>query len=271
VSDALGRQDKRRAWHDADGVSELPLFYGGYLHNPLKYYTLVEIVVDVTAGCLLWAPATQDFKEIRAMRRTNRFTLVEVLAVIVIIMILVAILMPTTNLVLTKAEVKRTKAAMKNVQIAVQQYKITYRHLPEVNTSGTGDRTIGDGWRGDNRRFISQLTGVSVSDTGNINDYGNKRDIQFLEPPQSTENVSDSIDPGYANVNDAYVDAWGRRFKYRLDSNYDGEISARDFEPFTDDSFVVNADIIIQSKGPNESTNDTNGTADDNVYSWEDE
>jgi type II secretory pathway pseudopilin PulG len=197
------------------------------------------------------------------MKRAKHFTLVEVLAVIVVIMILVAILMPTTNLVLTKAEVHRTRAAMKAVEMAVSQYKVQYKHLPWL--SNNNDQLIGKD-NDNNRRFISILTGVT---TGNALDLGNKRDIQFLEPPKSIEGVASGVSGDWGKINYAYVDAWGRRFKYKIDCNYDGEIDGSNggtVEGFSA-SDVWYRQIVVWSGGPDENF----GNTADNVHSFDDE
>ena len=189
----------------------------------------------------------------------RRFTLVELLTVIVIIMILIGILMPTISIVIRKAEENQSKVRMKTLITAIKQYESQYGVLPVVSPAASGDDAIFQG--SDNPRLISLLTGIT--DASGTLGSSNTRGIRFLEPtdPKSPNN---------------YVDAWGKPFLIALDANYDGQIDASAIEsattPIHGKTGSMYSSVLIWSSGPDEkydNSTSAGGQNSDNIYSWE--
>lgn len=159
------------------------------------------------------------------------FTLIELLVVIVIIAILVSLAVPTTNIVMRKAQELKIKATMKDIQVAIGHYRTEYNRFP-INPD---DATSGDQ---DIEPFLTDGTLqptinilMSNVETGGGTTNMNPRQIKFLDLPTAKNNQFGIIDPS-GGVGDGtpvqLVDSWGLPYKIALDTNYDNRIANPD-------------------------------------------
>ncbi len=192
--------------------------------------------------------------------KTQKFTLIEILTVIAIIVVLMGILVPTVGTAMNKARNNSTKSSIKTLQVAIKQYETTYGYLPM--TPGIQIDTVLSSAQ--YRELLDALSARSGFT------HLNPRKVKFLE----------------VDTNFNFQDYWGNDLRVALDLDYSGSI---------DDNVVngneglkgdLNTSIGIWSLGKDGlenqdppgptvfldsdggETNDS-GLNDDNLHSWE--
>jgi hypothetical protein len=141
--------------------------------------------------------------------------------------------------------------------MAIKQYESQFGVLPEVSTTETGSALSGSHSGGGTDLkitensdaytiFISTLTNVSTG-IG----VGNVRGIRFLEP----------VDPSNPNN---YTDSWGKQFRIKLDTTYDGAMNG-DGMPNIGSNTTLYTNVGICSSGADETIGN-----DDDVMSYQD-
>ena len=153
------------------------------------------------------------------------FTLVELLVVIAIIAMLAGILLPAITSAFAKAEKTQVQAEVNAIKAAIQAYYNDYAKMPMSSGHGQTD----DGSPGTDADDTVKILTADPS----VKTY-NPRGIVYL-------------DLSRAITNGALYDAWGIKYKVRLDRNYDGRV----------DTMATIA--IVSSAGPD---SDFNATAD---------
>ncbi len=131
------------------------------------------------------------------MKKTQKFTMVELLAVIAIIGILVGLLLPAVISGKEKALATKARTDVASIAAAIGQFEATYGYLPY--TEGTVPTSDDD--------TITYSTLIDIL-TGN-NATMNPRNITFLSTDGTT-----------------LTDPWGQNYNIMLDYDYDGSVTA---------------------------------------------
>jgi prepilin-type N-terminal cleavage/methylation domain-containing protein len=190
------------------------------------------------------------------MKRYNRFTMIEILAVVAIIGILVGILLPAIAVAKDKARKKEAAVKIKNLQIAIKQYKATYSVLPMSDAAATDDinvNSISD-------KYLQLLNMLTATDKGdNVTHKSNPRRIKFLDTKFD------------AAGNPVYQDPWGNDFYISLDITYDDQVNSAVVNGYTDNSGNLRSQVAVWSLGKDgvDSTSDAAKENEDNVSSWD--
>lgn len=202
----------------------------------------------------------------------QRFTLVEMLVVMSIIIVLMGMFMAGYNMVMRKAQEQKTKMKIKNLEMAIASYQTQYMVLPFTSTHGTvkdliididvatgSDPLTGTGsatYNPKHIRMIDLLNTLSGTDASL-----NPRQIQFLQ-----------VDADSTASNPQYRDSWALKdttgFRIILDLNYDNKIDTG--IGYGADGLSKN--VVIWSKGRDlqdaQSSGATAGLNADNILSW---
>ncbi len=179
------------------------------------------------------------------MKRSHKkFTLVEILVTISIILVLAGMIMAGVNVVIGKAEKLKAKQGAVNLANAVREYKSVYGTLPITrDRSGENDTYRLNDTEYD--KLVQILTNVNGDwvgcearnylDNKDKNDRRNAKKKSFLSPNDRYEELG-------------YVDPWGERYVIIMDDNYDGIIVLEDEEGKDKD---YRTDVVVYSKGLN--------------------
>jgi prepilin-type N-terminal cleavage/methylation domain-containing protein len=132
------------------------------------------------------------------MKKTQKFTMVELLAVIAIIGILVGLLLPAVISGKEKALATKARTDVASIAAAIGQFEATYGYLPY--TEAVGSEPITDGAPGSYSSFIDILTGNDATK--------NPRNITFLSTDGTT-----------------LTDPWGQNYNIMLDYDYNGSVT----------------------------------------------
>ena len=186
------------------------------------------------------------------MTSRRRFTLVEVLMVMVLIGVLMGVLLPAIFGAKERAKKTRARQEMSTLIQAIVQYETTYAYLPvpQDKSSSPGDTLLDATEFG---KLIGDLSCTTDSDTP-PNSRKNPRGIRMLDI---------KTDGG------KYDDPWQKRYQIVIDTDYDDKISASEVPGLTED---VYARAVAWSYGGDEKqdTSDNAGRDNkDNVYSLE--
>ena len=179
--------------------------------------------------------------------RPHRFTLVELLTVIMIIVILTGFLIPAVTTVRERAKQARATTDMKSIEIAIKQYESTYGYLPVA--AGAAFFTPDNGEYDD---LIGNLTNRDGMQGG--------RGIVFLElsrPVELTAGEDTMVDPWY-DPDESSPPAHRRRYQLVIDANYDRTVTV----PAAQGGDDVNGSMAVWSTGKKATD------AKDDIYSW---
>lgn len=170
-------------------------------------------------------------------RRRSRaaFTLVEMLVVITILGVLMAMMVPAAGLIMKRAKIANTKSDASIVVTSMGKYHAEYNRWP--STYPVRDTTDSD--------WVAMM--APKPDTSEKDNF---KGIVFFEPGG-----------GALNAAGAFVDTWGRPFRFRLDVTGQGQLE----NPNEDVGGMVRGRVLAWSAGPD---GDYDSWAD-NVASWE--
>jgi prepilin-type N-terminal cleavage/methylation domain-containing protein len=185
----------------------------------------------------------------RQNRRTDAFTLIELLTVIAIIGVLVALLFPAVKAALTKAEVSKAQAAVTSLSTAFRSYYTEYGKWPIADTAPNHsyiiDKNLVAMLQGGNPTTVivplgptEPPFGAPYNPIGSATLQGNPRAIHFLDFKQA------DID-GSGN----FVDPWKVPYYCRFDVSYANTVA----DPFTGGSATVtnfSIGFVVWSAGP---------------------
>lgn len=161
---------------------------------------------------------TNSIMKTQLLRRTNGFTLVELLVVITIIAVLAGAATPMAMSAIQKA--KRTRALNTCVSIAsaVNAYYTEYGAMPKDNM--TTDTRV------DTKTDIDFLNVLLGTETGNT--PLNTRALKLLNVEQGNGNKDGLIyTSGSAGTITGLYDPWGGRYFVMLDGDYDEKIEVQ--------------------------------------------
>ena len=187
------------------------------------------------------------------MKKYNKsgFTLVELLAVIVIIMILVGFLMPALHGTKKQAYNKKAKAECMAITTAIISYKTDKRKWPVGGDNGKPDKTYGD--EGDDRLNVYVI---------------NELILPKANPPYL--DIGDFKTDSDGNV----IDPWGEQYIIKIDTDYDGVLVTDEYN----DKYKLstNATVVVWSSGSdrargnsNEYSGDSAHESYDNIVVWQ--
>jgi prepilin-type N-terminal cleavage/methylation domain-containing protein len=190
-------------------------------------------------------------------RRSQAFTLIELLTVIVIIAILVALLFPAIQSALRKAEAAQARTDVNAIVNAVTAYKNEYGKLPIVDSSQGGPDSGAEfgGLTGNNNSqvILALLGGTGVAG-GIPASVLNPRNIGFLQAPTRKGSMDSSWD---------MLDPWGTQYLIELDTSYNNTIQ------YPCGTYGVIPGIVVASSyGPNKTCDDPAQTTGDDIYSF---
>lgn len=160
------------------------------------------------------------------MKRTKRFTLIEILIVITIIAILAACIYPALMAVQSSSRRTKTETILTGVTTAIKVYKGDYYTLPSV--SGSVQEQIGS-WSGNIDRMEPNATYLTFFDiltyknhkdgtagpSGDVKN-ANTKAKQYLDPPKEYFQVKEN--------KHSVRDGWGRPIVVFLDHDQDGTV-----------------------------------------------
>ena len=179
----------------------------------------------------------------------RRFTLVEMLVVLVIILVMIGIALGSYSMISKKVKIVKAKARITQMLVAISAYKERYGGVyPFTAQTGTGDNLV-----------ITDTSTPSFADLldtlNGQNPARNPRKEKFLE--LDAENT----------FNDSWAEGGASGWTVVLDLDYDGLI----MDTQVAGASVLNKDVVIWSRGPDQqdsAADDTDPTNSDNVVSW---
>jgi prepilin-type N-terminal cleavage/methylation domain-containing protein len=209
----------------------------------------------------------------RQNRRTNAFTLIELLTVIAIIGVLAALLFPAIKSALTKAETSKAQAAVTGLSTAFRSYYTEYGRWPIADPVAKHTYIV-------DANLVAMLQGVNptvppvplgpteppfgipFNQVSGATIQGNPRGIHFLDFKQADLDGSGN-----------FVDPWKVPYYCRFDVSYANTVA----DPFTGGSVLVtnfSTGFLVWSSGP-DGQYDNNGDSPspstlnkDNAKSW---
>lgn len=182
-------------------------------------------------------------------RRTNAFTLIELLTVIAIIGVLVALLFPAVKAALTKAEANKAAAGVTSLSTAFRSYYTEYGKWPIADTVLNHTYII-------DKNFVAMLQGANATtvivplgpteppfgapfSAGSGTLQGNPHGIHFLDFKQADLDGSGN-----------FVDPWKVPYYCRFDVSYVNTVA----DPLTgggsSTNFNFNIGFVVWSAGP---------------------
>ena len=198
--------------------------------------------------------------------KKHAFTLVEVLATVAIIAILAGILIPTIGSAIHKAEIARAKSEVMAIESAWKQYFLEYGKWPVdyslLKLMGGGlpqydaDETKSKGIEM-LAPVVDLLTGNAVINEPYTNGIHNPKTQSYLEI--FGDSISTSTSAAFFG---AFVDPWGRPYKFLLDTSYDNKIEAG---PSVDTEVLKT--VIVWSRGLDGIDSNITDRVDD-IRSW---
>lgn len=157
------------------------------------------------------------------MKKTQSFTLIEILVVIAIIAILAACIYPALMAVQNNSRRTKTETILTGVNVAIKVYKGDYNGLPAVG--GSVQERIGS-WSGNNDTIKPDSTYTTFFDILTFKDHengtgdpssavkkANPKSKQYLDPPKEYFQVKEN--------RHSIRDAWNRPIVVFLD--HDGD------------------------------------------------
>ena len=198
-----------------------------------------------------------------ANRHFSGFTLLELMAVIVIVVVLAGFLFPAAHSVLEHARKVQAKNDLLQIETAVNAFYTEYGRYP-TNVTG-GDASYGPGFLS-SKALFDELRAKSAS--------LNTRQIVFISP---TEDASQTNPKGKIGSDGQFHDPWGTSYSIKIDADYDNEVG----NPYGGNggggpdplrrgiiSWSVGKDRTLGANG-NNLFKDANGTQCDDVISWQ--
>lgn len=204
--------------------------------------------------------------------RQKKFTLVELLVVIGIIMILAMIAFPAISSVRKKMQITKAKSDIASITAALQQVQSTYsnfRNLLSIHTTTQWDNRHGlindrvntnnvptKEWREQNanndpsadyvlllREFIDPMHTATGSAR---NPQFNHRGIRMLDKRKHKDDTA----PNSHGVTEylGWLDPWGSEYVIYIDHDYDGEIT---MQGGSGSNVTVTKPFFVYSIGPN--------------------
>ena len=193
-------------------------------------------------------------------RRTNAFTLIELLTVIAIIGVLVALLFPAVKSALTKAEASKAAAGVTSLSTAFRSYYTEYGKWPIADTAPNHSYII-------DKNFVAMLQGANstivnvplgpgepafgapFNPVGTATLQGNPHGIHFLDFKQADlDNAGNFVDP------------WKVPYYCRFDVAYANTV----IDPLTGGggttNFNFNIGFVVWSAGPDGQYDNTGDT-----------
>lgn len=176
------------------------------------------------------------------VKHTQRFTLIELLTTITIILVIMGLIFPVYFQVKKRANKARAQSQISELEMAIKQYHTTYQILPFTITN-TSDVLINT----DVTNGYSDL----MACLGGIDNNLNPRNLQFL-------NLDDT---------NSFRDPWGHEYRVSLDLDYDNQVDSAKIYGHNANLTRI---IVVWSAGPDgfDAATDT-AYNDDNVTAWE--
>ena len=173
------------------------------------------------------------------MKKTKKFTLIEIMVVIAIIAILAACIYPALMAVQNNSRRTKTETILTGVNTAIKMYKGDYYGLPMVG--GSVQKRIGE-WSGNLDTIKPDSTYTTFFDILTYKNHenaerepsdavkkANSKAKQYLDPPKEYFRVKDNLH--------SIRDAWNRPIVVYLDNDGDDKVEL--------DSSYANGDTIL--------------------------
>lgn len=207
-------------------------------------------------------------------RRTDAFTLIELLTVIAIIGVLAGLLFPAIKNSLLKAEAAKAQAGIAGLQTAFRSYYTEYGKWPASESDPTkptiyvSSKLLGILKGQDVQGPVGGGTDANVL---SVTYNGNPRHVTFLEFKAADLNVVS------VNVTN-FIDPWKGVYRCRFDSDYDNQVPNPFLTP-APPATLLTVGFLIWSAGPDGQDDPTCGDPPgpyvttpcvnkDNVKSW---
>jgi len=200
-------------------------------------------------------------------KKSNGFTLIELITVISIILILMGLLFPAIGGMKETAKKAQAKNDVVNIVTSVKSFYTEYGSYPA--TGGTaGALFSGSTGSTANGTLLANLTGTSTV-TGTLNPRG----IVFIEVPMAKTATA----PKAGISAGIWYDPWGTPYCVAVDTGYNGYIPTAT-HLYKDTNFsVINTGVIAFSWGKDKKQGNNNnlyyistgGVASDDVISWQ--
>jgi prepilin-type N-terminal cleavage/methylation domain-containing protein len=190
---------------------------------------------------------------ISGARRARGFTLIELLVVIMIIGILAGVSYAALGAVKKTALKTKARSDVNQIAAAIGNYFMEYNKYP-IPGGGDSDSDIET-----DQAFMSILMGFDPE--------MNPRGTSYIEPKAANNGVSGMISPGGGPGD--LVDPWGKRFKVKMDGNYDKEV---DNPNPSGDNRTLYQRVLVWSTGPDREEDSTQAIGGDlwrdNLTNW---
>ncbi|MCE9610227.1 MAG: type II secretion system GspH family protein [Chthoniobacter sp.] len=189
-------------------------------------------------------------------RRSNAFTLVELLTVIAIIAILMGLLFPALNNAKDQARKTEARSACMGILAAVKAYNTEYNKYPYPLTGTApataadviaGDTTVG-GAAGGNENLFNTLRAKSAGT--NANHVLNPRRISFFEGKDATSATAPK--GGFVTTGSsagAFFDPWGAQYCVAIDLDYDNQLTTLPYTDFKTTTTYPQTGVGVYSLG----------------------
>lgn len=195
----------------------------------------------------------------------KRFTLIELLIVMAILMILMGILIPAVSYVRNRASMMDCQSRIAALRNAISQYEMEYGQLPLAFYTST-DLTDND-----DEDFIGGQD-ITTTDETATNKYDQLIEMLCLQDAGCSTKDGADQNPRkklflqhYGKPGTPYADPWDKRFLIKFDDNSDGGIA-------TGSGVTEAAKVLIYSYGPDGDDNNGKTKADgkdyDDIRSW---
>lgn len=191
--------------------------------------------------------------------KAKRFTLIELMVVIMIIVVLVGLALPAFMYARKQARVTLAKVQMKQIGIALTNYQATYNNLLPFDSYSQGN-TIDllvnvDVTNG----YSTLLTCLNGADSAT-----NPRMLKFLDVQTTSGGTLQ------------YNDPWNQPYRVTLDTTYNEAVqpthgTAPVVQVIYNSTVAINGSYVIWSAGPDQQDSSTVTAAvnKDNILSWQ--
>ena len=208
--------------------------------------------------------------EIGNMRKnpSSAFTLIELMVVIAILGLLMGIFIPRISAMRENGKRAKAQAEVNAIAMAWKAYYNEYNVWPdELWWAGHTEDATGGSRVASLAFFLLRGDSVDMHKNDEMGNpiFFNKRSIRFMDFPSKSMRENYQGEGDQTAFDRAFVDPWGRTYRFSVDFNYDGAANPilSNGQRFDQVYQEIKRDVLAWSVGP-----DVGDPADD-VISWQ--